>query len=446
MRTLSISMLILALSCGENTCLCAADSPKAKVDASIGNGASFSPFTGEIKGNRVRLRLAPHTDSSIIKELSKGDCLAVLGESKDYYVVAAPEGVRGYVFRTFVLDNVIEGEKVNVRLEPSTSAPILARLSKGTVVKTLGAAQGKWVEIALPKQCVFYVAKNFVKNVGALELYNQKEGQKKIALDLLNSAMSFADAELQKKVEDIDLDAIYKKMNLAQAEEFKDVPGLQPLVQKALERVQEAFLAKSLEKGSHKTVESYKPVETQAQLQPQRQVIEEKNVSVVPEAPVLSQVEEPKSVLTSSSEVEPLQDVGPIKGSLLSHYIRKKGFVKTSPVVEGRESFERSLFEVWVNLQPEEIRNGLTMESFYRDEQKKKRVLTGELEVYPHIVKNNPGDYLLKNGEDVVAFVYATSIDLSKWLGKRVVLECVSRPNNHFAFPAYIVLSIKEGA
>lgn len=44
-------------------------------------------------------------------------------------------------------------------------------------------------------------------------------------------------------------------MNLAQSEEFKDVPGLQSLVQKALERVQEAFLAKSLEKSAVKVPE-----------------------------------------------------------------------------------------------------------------------------------------------------------------------------------------------
>lgn len=434
MRTLSISMLIFALSCGANTCLCAADFSSAKVDASVNDKAAFSPFTGEIKGNRVRLRLAPHTDSFIIKELSKGDYLAVLGESKDYYVVSAPEGMRGYVFRTFVLDNVIEGEKVNVRLEPSTSAPILARLSKGTSVETLGAAQGKWLEIALPKQCVFYVAKNFVKNVGALELYNQKEGQKKLALDLLDSAMNFASAELQKKVEDIDLDAIYKKMNLAQAEEFKDVPGLQPMVQKALERVQEAFLAKSLEKNVQKPQEA------------QHKIVEEAIASSSLEVPVLTAVEEAKVSDVPPVAADPIQDLGSVKGSLLSHYIRKKECVKTSPVLEGRESLERSLYEIWVSLQPEESRAGLTMESFYRDEQRKKRVLTGELEVYPHVVKNNPGDYLLKDGENVLAFVYATNIDLSKWLGKRVVLECVSRPNNHFAFPAYIVLAIKDGA
>lgn len=59
-------------------------------------------------------------------------------------------------------------------------------------------------------------------------------------------------------------------------------------------------------------------------------------------------------------------------------------------------------------------------------------------------MKNNPGDYLLKDKENTLAFVYATKIDLEKWIGKRVSIECLPRPNNHFAFPAYYVISIKE--
>ncbi|AHK63307.1 hypothetical protein M832_04420 [Chlamydia avium 10DC88] len=71
-------------------------------------------------------------------------------------------------------------------------------------------------------------------------------------------------------------------------------------------------------------------------------------------------------------------------------------------------------------------------------------MLIGEIDIYPHVVKNNPGDYLLKDKENTLAFVYATKIDLEKWIGKRVSIECLPRPNNHFAFPAYYVISIKE--
>ncbi|ANH78889.1 SH3 domain-containing protein [Candidatus Chlamydia sanziniae] len=405
MRMLSISMLLFALG--------TALSPATvyTVDLQISTSSvdqAFLSFTGEIKGNRVRMRLAPHTDSTIIKELSKGDLIAVLGESKDYYVVAAPLGLTGYVFRTFVLDNVIEGEQVNVRLNPTTSAPVLARLKRGTTVSpTTQVSQGKWLEIALPLDCVFYVAKNFVVSKGPIELYTQCERQKKIALDLLQSALEFAHTELTKNLNEIDLDAIYKKINLVQSEEFSSVPNLQVLVQKALEEIQEAYLSKSLE------IQSAVPVASTS------------------EEPVAS------SIHTSSST------------SLLSRHIRKRATLKSSPLIQGRENLEHSLFKIWAAMQ--EFQNhspSLKREDFYRAEQKNKQVLTGVLEVYPHIVKNNPGDYLLKDivKENTTAFLYATNVNLDPWVGKPVVIECLPRPNNHFAFPAYYVLSIKEAS
>ncbi|EPP37376.1 SH3 domain-containing protein [Chlamydia avium] len=369
--------------------------------------SAFTPFTGEIKGDRVRLRLAPHVDSSIIKELSKGDFVAVIGESKDYYVVSAPEGLKGYVFRTFVLDNAIEGEQVNVRLEPSTSAPVLARLSRGTEIQvTPNQSQGKWLEIVLPDQCSFYVAKNFVTNKGSIDLYKHREGQKKIALDLLESAMKFAQEELQKNLDAIDLESIYKKINLVQSEEFSNIPGLQPLIQKALEEIQDTYLSKSLSNQN-------------------------KNPGV-------------KQLTGTSESFHTLEKSNSPTQSLLSQHIRKQARIKTSPKVQGRESLEHSLFKVWADMQPQGNSKKLTLEAFYEEEQKKKQVLIGEIDIYPHVVKNNPGDYLLKDKENTLAFVYATKIDLEKWIGKRVSIECLPRPNNHFAFPAYYVISIKE--
>lgn len=361
-------------------------------------GPHFVSFTGEIKGNRVRLRLAPSTEGPVVKEFSKGDIVAVVGEVKDYYVVAAPEGIRGYVFHTFVLDDAIEGERVNVRAEPSTTAPILTRLTKGTRVHVLpGQSQGKWVEIQLPSQCTFYVAKNFVANKGPLDLYRHREGQKRIALDLLESAKQFAREELSKTFDEIDLDVIYKKIGIVQSSEFEGIPELQPLIQRVLAEVQDTYLARSLEREKQKE----------------------------------------ETTVTSSIEGNP-------KSSLLSQHIRRQVLVKTSPSVQGRESLEYALFKIWAGVQSQEHPELLTQDAFYQDEQRKKQVLTGELELYPHVVKNKPGDYLLRDGENPMAFVYATAIDLDKWLGKRVTLECLPRPNNNFAFPAYYVISIKE--
>lgn len=371
---------------------------------------AFMPFTGEIKGHRVRLRVAPHTDSAVIKELSKGDLVAVIGEKKDFYVIAAMDGMKGYVFRTFILDNTIEGEQVNVRSEPSTSAPILSRLSRGTQVSlTKNQPTGKWSEIELPSQCVLYIAKNFITNKGPVELYKKQEQQKKLAVNLLEQAQTFAKIELQKDLNDIDLEAIYKKINLLQDDEFKNVPNLSQHIQKILEEVQDAYLTKSMEHAQNVTASKPNTVSNAA--------------------------EQATSVTSEPNKKT---------GSLLSRHIRKQIAVKTSPSLKGRETLEYSLFKIWVSMRSHGQTETLTIEDFYKDEQKKQQILTGELEPYAHVVKNNPGDFLLKNGETTVAFLYSTKIDLNLWVGKKISITCLPRPNNFFAFPAYYVTHIKE--
>ncbi|WP_236558951.1 SH3 domain-containing protein [Chlamydia sp. 17-3921] len=404
MRAFLISMLLLVLGVVHP-----ADANVVDSKFSITREAlSFSPFTGEIKGNRVRMRLAPQTDSTIIKEFSKGELVAVIGESKDYYIVSAPHDLKGYVFRTFVLDNKIEGEQVNVRLEPTTSSPVLVRLSRGTsVFITSEQPHGKWLEISLPDQCAFYVAKNFVSHKGSIDLYQKLECQKKIALDILDSAVKFANIELEKDLKDIDLEAIYKKINQLQSDEFSDISGLQAIIQSALEKIQDAYLAKSLTKQ-----ESFS--ENQSNI---------------------------KDSETSSSSLSSLENAP--KTSLLSQHIRKQTLLSSQPLSKGRESLEHALFKIWASMQnsPKE----LTQEDFYREEYKHhKQVFTGVLETYSHVVKNNPGDYILRDNEQVLTFLYATKINLKDWIGKRVTVEAVSRPNNHFAFPAHYVLHIQE--
>ena len=406
MRKLSISMLLLALGSVSSPVSISAFAASSQPSSPVKGCVSFSSFTGEIKGDRVRMRLAPHIDSTIIKELSKGDLVAVVGENKEYYIITAPQGLKGYVFRTFVLDNVIEGEQVNVRLEPSTSSPVLIRLTRGTTVHaTSEQSHGKWLEISIPDQCLFYVAKNFISQKGPIELYQRLEGQKKIALDMLNSAMDFATVELKKDLKDIDLESIYRKINQLQSDEFADIPGLSAMIRSALEKVQDAYLTKSIEKqgsGDSLTSESS----------------------------------------TASTLLLPTESSSTT--SLLSQHIRKQTLLNTKPLSQGRESFELSLFKIWANMHPQDVAHTLTLEDFYREESKHKQVFTGILEVYPHIVKNHPGDYLLRDQEKVLTFLYATHLKLEDWVGKKVTVEAVSRPNNHFAFPAHFVLSIKE--
>src|SRR5690606_27647111 len=112
---------------------------------------SFKPFTGKILANKVRVRSKPDLESHVIKQLSKGDLLLITGEEGEFWAVQPPSGTKAYVFRTYILDGVVEANRVNVRLEPHIDAPIIARLRTGERVKgNVCPMNHKWLEIEPP--------------------------------------------------------------------------------------------------------------------------------------------------------------------------------------------------------------------------------------------------------------------------------------------------------
>lgn len=126
--------------------------------------ASFDPFTGRISRNRVRMRSGPDLNSPILRELEQGNLVEIVGEQEGFYAIKPPTDLKGYVYRTYILDNVVDGENVNIRLEPTLEAPIIAQLHKGDRVEgKVTPSNTKWLEIALPNSVHFYIAKDFVK-------------------------------------------------------------------------------------------------------------------------------------------------------------------------------------------------------------------------------------------------------------------------------------------
>lgn len=133
----------------------------------------FDPFTGKITRNRVRLRAGPDLASPILSELNQGELVGVIGDEDTFYAVKPPKEIKAYIYRTYVLANTVDGTQVNVRSEPSLEAPIIAQLNKGDVVEgKVSAVDGQWLEIALPKQVKFYIAKDYIQKAGPAELYD----------------------------------------------------------------------------------------------------------------------------------------------------------------------------------------------------------------------------------------------------------------------------------
>ena len=169
-----------------------ADSNKISAQSSSSSktpATGYHSFTGKILGDGVRVRLAPDVDSNIANEMRKGDLIVVVGEKNDFYIIEPPSNLRLYIFRSFVLDNVVEGNKVNVRLAPELASPIVGFMSTGDKVDGIISEKNhKWLEIVPPKHIKFYIAKEFIEKVGPPEIKDVHEKKKGEVVKLMDTA------------------------------------------------------------------------------------------------------------------------------------------------------------------------------------------------------------------------------------------------------------------
>lgn len=345
--------------------------------------ATFKPFTGKIKGKKVRLRLQPDIESPIIKELSKGELLSVIDEADDFWVVEAPADLKAYVFRSFVLDNQIEGNRVNVRSKPDLEAPVIAHLNSGDSVKAAPCAtNSKWNEIQAPSSSRFYVAKDYVENCGGPEVKSHFETKLKLAKQQMETAEYFVESEMQKAYPNIDFDKVNSSFQ-AVIQEYAEFVDLTEKAKESLAKAQEQFLDKRI---------SY---------------LESKSI------------EEETLVLET-------------KKGLVEEYTFTDKMKLWEPV-------EEALYLNWVNT----YKSG-TIDEFYDEQKLTTTTLTGIIEPYLAPVKCKPGDYILRQNDLPVGYIYSTSVNLQSLVGKKVTLVGAPRPNNNFAFPAYFIFSVEK--
>lgn len=93
------------------------------------------------------------------------------------------------------------------------------------------------------------------------------------------------------------------------------------------------------------------------------------------------------------------------------------------------EHVEEALFLTWTNMNYNK-----NMQDYYQEQQITANVISGIVEAYNSAVKNKPGDFILRDKDIPVAYVYSTIVNLQDLVGKRVSLVATPRPNNNFAF------------
>lgn len=356
------------------------------------NSENFKSFTGKITRNKVRMRLKPSLEAPILQELSQEDLVIVTGESDEFYAVKPPAEVKAYVFRTFVLDGVVEGNRVNVRLEPDTDAHVISQLNSGDqVVGTISPLNSKWLEISPPESTRFYICKEYVHAIGEPSLFTILTQRREDVDQILETSIIASQSELQKPYEEIRLEEAIINLNKI-ISQYSDFPSQVSKAKEQINAIQEALLQKKLAYLENKTFH----------------------------------LEREKNLFQTFSEM--LAAAPSTKETALAEPHSNDPWV----------SVEQKLYDVWLAKNP-----GASLENYYADQQKNALHLSGVVEPYQRPIRNKPGDYILvsKTTKLPVAYLYSTRIDLSTKANQEVSIVALPRPNYDFAFPAYFVFS-----
>ena len=350
---------------------------------------NFDSFTGKVTCSRLRVRLQPSLEGIILEELNQGDMVVATDEVDEFYAIKPDPARKGYIYRAYVLDNVVEANNVNVRLGPDTHTPILCQLSQGDhIAGTVCPENNKWLVVELPETIRFYVAKDYVVNVGDPGLFKRTQARKQQVATRLDVVDRGIQEELSKSFDDIQLVSYVNELKTIVAQN-QDLPELAGRAQALLKSTQEQYLQLSL--GRPSTVAKDE--------QPSTQTTDSKAIAMTIQ-------DAPRRLVSTSLEQ---QEEGFVEQALRSGKVANK-------------------------------------QAFYAEALKNAQEIEGQLVPYDRPVKNRPGDFMLVDGKTKVpvAYLYSCSIDLHPLAGQVVHLAVAPRPNHHFALPAYIVLDVQR--
>lgn len=360
----------------------------------------FQSFSGKILGYKVRLRTKPDLESHIIAQMNKDDLLLIVGEEDDFWKIAPPQETKAYVFRSFVLDGVVEVNRVNVRLEPSTESPVIAQLQKGDKVQgEISKEDHKWITISPPENTVFYIAKEFVGYAGNEAYIVTMNRKKEEVKELLNKAYLYTEQECKKPFNQMmpeKATSLFEKI----IEEYSEFESFVQQAKEGLSLLQDSYLQKKI-----------------AFLEQKANVEENKQTLV-------------KQTLVASKEITP---------ELVNKTPQPINNAPPSQRMDLWKSTETALFQKWSTFHPKK-----TMDDFYKEQKINSISVTGVVRRYDHKVKNKPGDFILEGARAPVGYLYSTMVNLEKYEGQKVSLLVSPRSNHHFAFPAYFVIESAE--
>lgn len=396
--------------------------PVAVLEAPAPAREPLQPFTGKVLKNKVRLRIQPNFDGTPIKELNKDQLILVQGEADDFYAIEPLADMKAYIFRTYVLDDVVEGTRVNVRLKPDLESPVIAQLNSGDKVQGhIYGSSNKWMEIKIPVNTRFYIAKEYVEKVGDINYLSRMEKRQEEVYRLLITTKTLSDTEMLKPFDKVNIDGVVENFNRIIAE-FKDFPDAVGKAKEYLASLQDNFTKKKIAFLEEQTANSSKNLEDEKQklseeleqhktklVQLEKKIQKEKEISQVVAAPINQEPPAPKTTQIPYN----MSTWIPVEEQIIAKWSQESG--NDNPA------------------------------TFYDLQKEKAITLKGVIDNYNRPVKNKPGDFMLLNtGSKLpIAFLYSTQVNLQQYLGHEVSVVVVPRDNYNYAFPAYFVISIE---
>jgi hypothetical protein len=115
-----------------------------------------------VTGDRVSLRAKPDLNGDLLERAMRGEEMVCLEKTNGWVAVQAPESLDFWVAGEYVVNGVIQPEKLNVRSGPSLNYSVVAVLSKGDTVSLRGEFND-WLKIAPPQGSKVWISEDFVE-------------------------------------------------------------------------------------------------------------------------------------------------------------------------------------------------------------------------------------------------------------------------------------------
>ncbi len=129
--------------------------------------AQTFPFLGRVKAKDINVRVDSTVSSPVVCRALEGDSLEVVAELYDWYKVRLPKYAPAYINKGLVelvdADTAkVTKDRVNVRLMPSESSPIIGTVAQGEAVNILEFRK-EWYKIQPAQNSFGWINKKFVE-------------------------------------------------------------------------------------------------------------------------------------------------------------------------------------------------------------------------------------------------------------------------------------------